>query len=48
MRACQQRGRSAASETSLQNQVVDVAPSEPEGSNISCGHGVHREILCVF
>lgn len=48
MRVCEERGSSAESETSFQSEVVGGAPSEPEGSSISCGHRVYREILCVF
>ena len=41
---CEERGRSAESETSFPNEVAGGVLSEPEGSSISCGH---TEILCV-
>lgn len=47
MRVCVERGRSAESEASFQNEVVGGALSVPEGSSISCGHRVYREILCL-
>lgn len=47
VRVCEDRSRGAKSETSFPNEDVGGALSEPEGSSISCGHWVCREILCV-
>lgn len=45
---CEERGRSAESETpSFPNEDVGGVLPEPEGSSISRGHRVCREILCV-